>query len=116
MGRMLEGITAMNAGTHLLGGRRWEDQVIAFEDMELNEWLIQAIEEGAGQFLPALAEAVVKACPEDYSLVRPALMNLKRRYCFVNSTTTETGHPIATKKVGSPDFRSRGEFVKTRCE
>ena len=110
MGRMHEGITAMNAGTHLLEGRRWEDQVIAFEDIELNEWLIQAIEEGAGQFLPALAEAVVKACPEDYSLLRPALMNLKRRYCFVNSTTTETGHPIATRKVGSPDSVREGNW------
>ena len=33
--------------------------MIAFDDTELNEWLMQAIEEGSGQFLPALAEAAV---------------------------------------------------------
>ncbi len=33
---------------------RGEVYVIAFEDAELNVWLIQAIEEGPGQFLPAL--------------------------------------------------------------
>lgn len=59
--------------------------MIAFEDAELNDWLIQAIEGGPGQFLPALAEAVVTASPEDYSLVRPALMSLRRKYGFVSA-------------------------------
>jgi hypothetical protein len=31
--------------------------VIAFENAELAEWFMQAIEERSGQFLPALAEA-----------------------------------------------------------
>ncbi len=73
--------------------------MIAFEDAELNDWLIQAIEEGPGQFLPALAEAVVTASPEDYSLLRPALMSLRRRYCFVSA------NPI-TKTTRSRSSRS----------
>jgi hypothetical protein len=54
--------------------------VIAFEDTELAEWLMQAIEERFGQFLTALAEAATIACPEDYFLVRPVLIALKRKY------------------------------------
>ncbi|MGB7438659.1 MAG: hypothetical protein WBR26_03820 [Candidatus Acidiferrum sp.] len=60
--------------------------MIAFEDSELHEWLMQVIEEDSGQFLAALAEAAVTACPEDYSLVRPALMDLRDKYCFVSSS------------------------------
>ena len=78
---------------------RREVYVIAFEDAELNDWLIQAIDEGPGQFLPALAEAVVTASPEDYSLVRPALMSLKQRYCFVSATTI--AKTTRSRSVGS---------------
>ena len=37
--------------------------MIAFEDSEMSEWLIQAIEEDPGQFLRALAEAAVLPVP-----------------------------------------------------
>lgn len=40
--------------------------------------------ERSGHFLCALAEAVMKADAEDYSVIRPALMNLKRKYPDAN--------------------------------
>jgi hypothetical protein len=62
----------------------WQVKMIAFDDPELNEWLMQAIEEGSGQFLSALAEAALIACAEDYLLVRPVLISLKRTYGFAS--------------------------------
>ena len=82
--------------------RRDEARLIAFEDTELNEWLIEAIADGSGQFLPALAEAAVVACAEDYSLVRPVLIDLKRKYCFANSARA-TNYTTTTGKVGRSD-------------
>jgi hypothetical protein len=52
--------------------------LIAFEDGELSEWLINTIEDAPGQFLSALAEAAVIARAEEYYLVRPVLIHLKR--------------------------------------
>ena len=86
--------------------------MIAFEDSELSEWLIQAIEEAPGQFLRALAEAAVTACPEDYSVVRPVLMSFKRKYCFVSAPAKETGRTIAGRRLRARGFRSNGNAVK----
>ena len=96
-----------NGNTHPPKLRRWEGSVIAFDDAELNEWLLQAIEENNGEFISAMAEAVVMACAEDYTLVRPALMRLKRKYRVVSSTQHEMQHPIAGRKSAARRFRSR---------
>ncbi len=56
--------------------------MIAFEDTELRDWLIQIIDEDPGKFLCALAEAALTASAEDYSLVRPVLMNFKRKHVY----------------------------------
>ena len=37
-----------------------------------------------GDFLCALSDVVIKADDEDYSIIRPALMNLKRKYAAAN--------------------------------
>src|SRR5580700_4674005 len=79
-----EGSMAKDGNTQLSKARSWQANAIAFDDAELNEWLMQAIEEGSGQFLPALAEAALMACAEDYLLVRPVLINLKRKYSFAS--------------------------------
>jgi hypothetical protein len=52
----------------------------AFDDRELSEWVMALGEECSGRFLCALAEAVMKAGAEDYSIIRPALVNLKCKY------------------------------------
>ena len=51
-----------------------------FDDKELSEWVMTLGEECSGRFLGALAEAVMKADAEDYSITRPALLNLKCKY------------------------------------
>lgn len=79
--------------------------MIAFEDSELSEWLIQAIEEGPGQFLRALAEAAVIACPEDYCLVRPVLIRLKRKYGFSEASAEESGPPTRDGRVRARSLR-----------
>jgi FMN phosphatase YigB (HAD superfamily) len=96
-----------NGNTHLPKVRRWEAHVIAFDDTELNEWLLQANEEDCGEFLSALAEAVVTACAEDYTLVRPALMRLKRKYRVVSSTQNQIPHSNSGRKSAARSFRSR---------
>jgi hypothetical protein len=57
----------------------------AFDDRELSEWVMALGEECSGPFLCALAEAVMKADAEDYSIIRPALVNLKCKYPDANS-------------------------------
>jgi hypothetical protein len=56
-------------------------KLIAFNDTELGDWLIDLIEDGAEDFLCALAEAVVTADAEDYRVIRPGLIELKRKHC-----------------------------------
>jgi hypothetical protein len=96
----IEGRMAKDENTHLSKVRNCQANVIAFDDTELNEWLMQAIEEGSGQFLPALAEAAVIACAEEYCLVRPVLINLKRKYSFQSPAGRRTKHIVTVGKGG----------------
>jgi len=57
-----------------------EDLTIAFDDSELRDWLIDLIEDGSQEFLRALAEAVLTADAEDYVVIRPVLIDLKRKH------------------------------------
>jgi len=71
--------------------------VAAFEDRMLNGWLLELIAEQSPSFLSFLAEAVVTASPEDYSLIRPGLFDLKRRYdTRRKGPCAERTHPGAT--------------------
>jgi len=50
-------------------------------DPELREWLRWAFESGkAPVFVRTVAEAALLACAPDYELLRPVLVELKRRY------------------------------------
>lgn len=60
-------------------------RLTALDDRELGEWVMALGGERSGHFLCALAEAVMKADAEDYSVIRPTLMNLKRKYPDANS-------------------------------
>lgn len=62
------------------------DRLIAFDDNELGSWLIDLIADGSDIFLCALAEAVVTANPADYDVIRPALSELKNKYCNADHT------------------------------
>lgn len=81
---------AKDGDNHPSEVRSWQPNAIAFDDAELNEWLMQAIEESSEQFLPALAEAALVACAEEYCLLRPALINFKRRYSFASPAERQT--------------------------
>lgn len=58
-----------------------KDKLILFDDAEVSEWLLRLTDSSAGQFLHALSAAVLKATDEEYAIIRPALMDLKRRHC-----------------------------------
>jgi hypothetical protein len=72
----------------------------AFDDRELSEWVMAFGEECSGRFLCALAEAVMKADAEDYSIIRPALLKLKRKFPDANSDR-ERAAPVI------PDWRAK---------
>ena len=57
--------------------------MIAFDDTELCEWLMDVTENQPQVFLCTLAEAAVQAGDEDYSTIRHALFKLKRKYSRV---------------------------------
>lgn len=66
--------------------------MIAFEDAEMSDWLLRLGESPPGQFLCALAKAVLKATEEDYSIIRPALMDLKRKYSEIKRGSESTAN------------------------
>jgi len=50
-------------------------------DLELRQWLCWAFESGkVPMFARTVAEAALIACLPDYALLRPVLLELKRRY------------------------------------
>jgi hypothetical protein len=60
-------------------GEEMNNKLIALDDSELGNWLIDLIADGSDNFLCALAEAVVTADAADYDVIRPALIELKRK-------------------------------------
>jgi hypothetical protein len=87
-----------------------KDTLIAFDDKELSAWVMRLGEERSGRFLCALAEAVMKADAEDYSLIRPALLSLKRKHRHGGARIEKTVSPIARRKESTNDSppQSRG--------
>jgi len=80
----------------------------AFDDRELSEWVMTLGDECSGRFLCALAEAVMKADAEDYSIIRPALVNLKRKYPDANSDRKRVAVVVTNRrrsKRNSPSER-----------
>ena len=80
------------------GQHRSNDKLIAFDDSELSDWVLTLGEERSGRFLCALAEAVMKADPEEYSVIRPALVNLKRKYAEAGPGPERFADAITSRK------------------
>lgn len=57
-----------------------KDRLTALDDDELSDWLTDVIADGSEGFLCALAEVALCADAEDYVVIRPALIELKRKY------------------------------------
>jgi hypothetical protein len=53
---------------------------VALDDPELNSWLLKLIADPSPNFLSAIAEAVLTANVEDYAVVRPCLIRLRKKY------------------------------------
>ena len=88
-----------------------KDALVAFDDKELSAWVMRLGEERSGRFLCALAEAVMKADADDYSVIRPALLDLKRKHRHGGARAEKIDSPIARKKESnhhSPP-QSRGQ-------
>jgi hypothetical protein len=60
------------------------ERLTAFDDDELCGWLVECVEDGSERFLCAVAEAALAAASEDYVVIRPALVVLKRRHSRAN--------------------------------
>ena len=88
-----------------------KDALIAFDDKELSAWVMRLGEERSGRFLCALAEAVMKADADDYSLIRPALLDLKRKHRHGGRRPERVVSSIARKKESNHDSppQSRGQ-------
>jgi hypothetical protein len=93
------------------GQHRSKDKLIAFDDSELSDWVLTLGEERSGGVLCALAEAVMKADPEDYSVIRPALVNLKRKYAETGSDPGGFADAITTR-MGDRDTRRHQHVVQ----
>jgi hypothetical protein len=88
-----------------------KEALIAFDDKELSAWVMRLGEERSGRFLCALAEAVMKADADDYSLIRPALLDLKRKHRHGGPRPERVVGSIARKKESNHDSppQSRGQ-------
>jgi hypothetical protein len=62
--------------------------VISSDDRTATEWLTTIAREHPAHFLASLWEALVKANDDDYSIIRPALMELKRKYANLHGRAT----------------------------
>lgn len=80
-----------------------KDSLIAFDDKELSTWVMRLGEERSGRFLCALAEAVMKADADDYSVIRPALLDLKRKHYHRGAKAEKIASPIARKRESTND-------------
>ena len=54
--------------------------LIAFEDEELSDWLMECVAGASENILRAVAEAALSADAEDYLAIRPALLALRRKH------------------------------------
>jgi hypothetical protein len=79
-GSAAESRAPMRAARNRIATNEGMARLTALDDTELGEWVMALGGERSGHFLCALAEAVMKADAEDYSVIRPALVNLKRKY------------------------------------
>ena len=55
----------------------------ARSDVDLTPWLfgiVNGVPHGAGSFLQSLADAMVRADPQNYAVLRPAVMVIKAKY------------------------------------
>ena len=85
-------------------------KLTALDDRELSDWVVTHGEERSGDFLCALAEAVMKADAEDYSVIRPALIRLRTKYAHVEMDMEDMVGAVTTAR------RTWGRSQRRRSE
>jgi hypothetical protein len=68
------------------------------DDKELKEWLSVLGETPLDGFLYAISAAATKATDDDYSIIRPALMDLKRKYVEGQLRMQQLYGPLSTSR------------------
>ena len=96
---------------HLRKGEEMKKNPIAFDDRELRNWLIDLIADGSQEFLSALAEAVLSADAEDYDVIRPVLLDLKRKYPMGPGNGVPAGHCHGARHAGYNSKRKMADTV-----
>jgi hypothetical protein len=91
-------------------GEDMKGNPVAFDDRELSDWLISLIENGSENFLGALADAVVTADADDYRILRPALIELKRRYCHPARSWGSAANSSKSRRVSAENRAARSEI------
>ena len=79
---------------------------MAFEDGVLIDWLMELIEDNSPQFLSCLAEAAIVASPEEYAILRPGLLLLKRRQSTPPAAISKNPHrlPNSIRRIADHQF------------
>ena len=71
--------------------------MIPDNDRDVTEWLLQLSSSRSEHFLCALSDAVMRADDDDYSIIRPALMDLKRKYVAARPRIERVCKPLASR-------------------
>jgi hypothetical protein len=79
-------------------------KLTALDDRELSDWVMTHGGEQSGDFLCALAEAVMKADSEDYSVIRPALISLRTKYAHAEIDMKEMAGAVTSRRRASGTF------------
>ena len=76
-------------------GGNMRRKFVALDDPELNSWLLELIADPSPSFLSAIAEAALTANLEDYAVVRPCLIRLRKKYrCETKKTLVHRERPV----------------------
>jgi len=94
---------------HLRNGEEMKDKPTAFDDRELSDWLMDLIADGSQDFLSALAEVAATADAEDYGVIRPALVKIKRKYCDRTRKRVSSRRFVTAQGTPSETQSARGQ-------
>lgn len=64
--------------------------MLANDDSDLTNWIYCAMDQGGG-FVSSIARAAVSADVDNYRILRPALLALKKKYPDYDRPTSPTG-------------------------
>jgi len=94
---------------HFRNGEEMKYKPTAFDDRELRDWLMDLIADGSQNFICALAEVAVIADAEDYGVIRPALVEFRRKYRDRTWKRVASRRFVTTQGTSSETQSARGQ-------